>query len=258
MINQHLMEQYLKSENNFLIIAGPCSIESEAQMNELMDSPAFSPVVRGGLYKMRTNPDSFQGMREKGVELVAKLKTERDFDFVTEISDPRQIELLDPITSVYQVGTRNMYNYELLKELSTLGKPVLLKRGFSATLKEWIGATEYLSGLSEEQIILCERGIRAFEPELRNHLDLGSVIWLKENTNFKVIVDPSHAMGHAKYVRRACLASIAAGADGILVEVHPEPAKALSDAHQALNIDELTSLRAELTQLGNALGKEII
>lgn len=257
MLGTHL-KTYLQSDDQFIVIAGPCSVESEAQMTELLNAPGFSKVVRGGLFKMRTNPDSFQGMREKGVELIEKLRQERDFDFITEISDPRQIELLDPVTSIYQVGTRNMYNYELLKELSTLGKPVMIKRGFSANIKEWLGAAEYLSPLPEDKIMLCERGIRAFEPLLRNHLDLGTVIWLKENTNFKVIVDPSHAMGDAKYVRRASLASIAAGADGILVETHPEPAKALSDAHQALNLDELASLQAELKSLGEVLGKQIV
>lgn len=253
-----MINQYLKTENSFLVIAGPCSIESEAQMRELLSSDGFPKVVRGGLYKMRTRPDSFQGMREQGTQLVHQLQQEQGFEFVTEISDPRQIEMLDPITSIYQVGTRNMYNYELLKELASIGKPVMLKRGFSATVKEWLGAAEYLAELGEENIILCERGIRTFESSLRNTLDLGSVIYLKEHTKFKVIVDPSHAMGDARYVRSASLASLAAGADGILIEVHPEPRNALSDAQQALNIDEFQSLQRELSAMGQVLGKEVL
>ncbi|MCO4755351.1 MAG: N-acetylneuraminate synthase family protein, partial [Bacteriovoracaceae bacterium] len=188
----------------------------------------------------------------------AKLREEMNFEFVTEISDPRQIDVLDPITSVYQVGTRNMYNYELLKELGRLGKPVMLKRGFSATVKEWLGATNYLSDLGEDKVILCERGIRTFENTMRNTLDLGSVIYLKENTNFKVIVDPSHAMGDSKYVHQASMASMAAGADGILVEVHPEPAKALSDGHQTIDLKQFSQLTNDLRDLAKVMKKDFV
>ena len=252
------MDKFFSNSNGFLIMAGPCSIESEDQMKTLLSSEGFPLVVRGGLFKMRTSPDSFQGMRQAGVELIAKLKEERPFHFITEISDPRQIESLDPVTSIYQVGARNMYNYELLKELSFLKKPVVLKRAFSATIKEWLGAANYLSNLAEEKVILCERGIRTFETSLRNTLDLGSVIYLKEKTNFKVIVDPSHAMGEAKYVAKASLASMAAGADGILVEVHPKPEEALSDRQQTINVPDYQKLVSDLKGLGQVLGKEIL
>lgn len=254
----NILNEFLKDPQAFLVISGPCAVESEDQLKSVLDSPDAPSALRGGLYKMRTSPDSFQGLREEGAKLIAKLRQEHSFSFVTEISDPRQIETLDPITDMYQIGARNMYNYELLRELSVLGKPVLLKRAFSATIKEWLGSAQYLKDLGEEKIVLCERGIRSFEPELRNTLDLGSVIYLKENTNFKVLVDPSHAMGEAKYVERASLAAMAAGADGVIIESHPNPSLALSDAKQALSLGELSKLKHQLVKLADCLNKTLI
>lgn len=236
-----------KSFNNTnpLFIAGPCSIESYDQMKTLLSTQNFPSFIRGGIYKMRSNPDSFQGLGDKAIEIISELKKEFTFNFVTEISDPRQIEKLGPITDVYQVGTRNMYNYELLKELNTHDTPVILKRGFSATVKEWVGAAGYLSNLGVDRILLCERGIRTFETTQRNTLDIGSIIYLKQNTNFKVIVDPSHALGVARMVTPATKAAIAAGSDGAIIEVHPNPEMAMSDGAQTINIQDFLSLQKE-------------
>ncbi len=254
----NILNEFLNNDQAFLVISGPCAVESEEQLKAVLSTPDAPKLLRGGLFKMRTSPDSFQGLREEGAKLIAKLQEEINFQFVTEISDPRQIEVLEPITSMYQIGARNMYNYELLRELATLGKPVLLKRAFSATIKEWLGSAQYLQQLGEDKVVLCERGIRSFETELRNTLDLGSVIFLKENTNFKVMVDPSHAMGAAKFVPKAGLAAMAAGADGLIIESHPSPIDALSDAEQALDLEELSKLKLDLSSLGQVLHRTVI
>lgn len=206
---------------------------------------------------MRTNAKSFQGMGQEGLEIVSELKKNFSFDFITEVTDARQIEKLLPHTSIFQVGARNMYNYELLKELSLYSKPVILKRAFSATISEWLGAAEYLFNLGEKKIILCERGVRSFDNKLRNLLDLGSVIYLKKNSPFKIIVDPSHSMGLTPYVADAAYAAVAAGADGLIIEVHPEPACALSDGQQALNLQQASELVDKLKKLAPLFGKEL-
>lgn len=239
------------------LIAGPCAVESEHQLRQILLHQKRPRLVRGGIHKMRTSSKSFQGMGDEGVEIIRKLKKEIPFDFITEVTDIRQIETLLPVTSVFQVGARNMYNYELLKELSRYGRPVILKRAFSATISEWLGSSEYLFNLGEKNIILCERGVRSFDNKLRNLLDLGSVIWLKKNTPFKVLVDPSHSMGLTPYVTDAALAAVAAGADGLIVEVHPEPACALSDGQQALNLTQLDDLVNKLNKLAPVFEKEL-
>lgn len=230
------MSLFNQEASDFLFISGPCAIESLDQMNAILSSPVAPTLIRGGIFKMRTKKSSFQGLGAEGIEIIKTLKKNNSFKFVTEITDPRQIDSLLPVVDCFQVGARNMYNYELLKELSKAQKPVLLKRGFSATLSEWLGATEYLLDLGEENIYLCERGIRTFETKLRNTLDLGAVIYLKKNAPFKIFVDPSHAMGDSQYVEQASLAALAAGADGLVVEVHPDPKNALSDPEQALDL----------------------
>jgi 3-deoxy-7-phosphoheptulonate synthase len=241
----------------FKIIAGPCSVESKPQMQEILSMKYSPPLIRGGTYKMRTQKSSFQGLGAEALSIIKELKKEKDFSFVSEITDPRQIESFQGIVDVFQVGARNMYNYELLKELAHLGKPVILKRSFSATLSEWLGSADYLHPLGNDKTILCERGVRSFDSKLRNMLDLGSVIWLKKETPFPVIVDPSHAMGMSKYVADAAMASMAAGADGIMVEVHPEPTRALSDKEQALSLFQYEQLIVELQKLGGALNLEV-
>ena len=230
------MNLFNKESPEFLVISGPCAIESHSQLQSVLNSEVTPSLIRGGIYKMRTKKSSFQGLGSEGIEIIKNLKKTRPFKFITEITDPRQVDSLLPVIDCFQVGARNMYNYELLKELSKLKKPVLLKRGFSATINEWLGATDYLSDLGEENIYLCERGIRTFETKLRNTLDLGAVMYLKKNHHFKVFVDPSHAMGDSNYVVQASLAALASGADGILVEVHPQPNQALSDPEQALDL----------------------
>lgn len=243
--------------NDLFLIAGPCSVESEAQLRTILMDENRPRLIRGGIHKMRTNAKSFQGMGDEGIEIVKKLKKEIPFDFVTEVTDSRQIESLLPVTSVFQVGARNMYNYELLKELSRYNRPVILKRGFSATISEWLGAAEYLFNLGEKNIILCERGVRSFDNKLRNLLDLGSVIYLKKHTPFKIIVDPSHSMGLTPYVADAAYAAVAAGADGLIVEVHPEPGVALSDGQQALNLQQFNEMVNKLKKLAPVFEKEL-
>jgi 3-deoxy-7-phosphoheptulonate synthase len=243
--------------HELFLIAGPCAVESENQLRQILLNENRPRLIRGGIHKMRTSSKSFQGLGDEGLNLVKNLKKEIPFDFVTEVTDARQIESLNEVTSIFQVGARNMYNYELLKELSKYGKPVILKRGFSATISEWLGAAEYLFNLGEKNIILCERGVRSFDNKLRNLLDLGSVIYLKKNTPFKVLVDPSHSMGLTAYVTDAALAAVAAGADGLMVEVHPEPACALSDGQQALNIPQFNELVAKLKKLAPLFDKEL-
>lgn len=243
--------------NEIFLIAGPCAVESETQMKTILSHETRPRLVRGGIHKMRTSSKSFQGMGDEGLALVKKIKKEIPFDFITEVTDARQIESLLEVTSVFQVGARNMYNYELLKELSRYNRPVILKRAFSATISEWLGSAEYLFNLGEKNIILCERGVRSFDNKLRNLLDLGSVIYLKKNTPFKVVVDPSHSMGYTPYVIDAALAAVAAGADGLLVEVHPEPACALSDGQQALNMAQFDELVQKLKKLAPVFEKEL-
>jgi 3-deoxy-7-phosphoheptulonate synthase len=243
--------------HELFLIAGPCAVESEGQMRQILSNENRPRLIRGGIHKMRTSSKSFQGLGDEGLDLVKNLKKEIPFDFVTEVTDARQIETLNEVTSIFQVGARNMYNYELLKELSKFGKPVILKRAFSATISEWLGAAEYLFNLGEKNIILCERGIRSFDTKLRNLLDLGSVIYLKKNTPFKVLVDPSHSMGLTAYVTDAALAAVAAGADGLMVEVHPEPACALSDGQQALSLQQFDELVVKLKKLAPIFDKEL-
>ena len=244
-------------QNDLFLIAGPCALESEAQLRQILQHEARPTLIRGGIHKMRTSAKAFQGLGQEGLEMVRKLKKETPFDFITEGTDVRQIEEMAEVVSVFQVGARNMYNYELLKELSRYNRPVILKRAFSATITEWLGAAEYLFNLGEKNIILCERGVRSFDTKLRNLLDLGSVIWLKKNTPFKIIVDPSHSMGLTPYVTDAALAAVAAGADGLMVEVHPEPACALSDGQQALNMQQFSDLVIKLKKLAPIFEKEL-
>lgn len=245
------------TSNDFLFICGPCALEDDAQMRSVLQLPFSPSYIRGGVYKLRTNKNSFQGLGQEGIDLIKRLKQERPFHFVTEVTDPRQIDKLLPIVSAFQVGARNMYNYELLKELASHGKPVILKRAFSATINEWLGATEYLADLGEDNIILCERGVRSFDQKLRNMLDLGGVIYLKKNHPFKVLVDPSHAMGLREYVPAAVLASLAAGADGVLIEAHPTPETARSDGQQSLHLPTLHELVNKLRELAPHFNKTL-
>lgn len=250
------LEKTPKMSDDFLFIAGPCALESREQILSFLKS-APNTIVRAGVFKMRTSPDTFQGLGIEGIELIKELKSIHDFKFVTEITDPRQVDTLLPICDMFQVGSRNMYNYELLRELNSLDRPVILKRAFSATVKEWIGAAGYMPDLGTEKIYLCERGIRTFESTTRNTLDINTVVYLKQNTDFKVIVDPSHASGIASMIRPLCHVAVTSGADGILVESHPNPCEALSDKDQAIDLTELNLIYKEVEHLCSLYDRKV-
>lgn len=252
------LDNFFRSDNEFLIIGGPCSLESEEQASNILESSEELKVLRAGIFKMRTNPDAFQGLGFNGLNIIKNLKEKHNFQFITEVTDPRQIEKFEDIVDIYQVGSRNMYNYDLLKELNQYDKPVLFKRGFSATVKEWLSACEYMKDLGEEKIMLCERGIRTFETSTRNTLDINSVVYLKQNYNFKVIVDPSHGAGISSMVKPLCHVAMASGCDGLLVETHPSPKDALSDAGQQITPLELNEIRSELKQIAKFFNKVVV
>lgn len=243
-----------------VMIAGPCSIESEGHLRETAFAVKQSgaTLLRGGVFKMRTNPDSFQGIGTPAFEFLNRVKADVQLPMVCEITDPRQIELMLESVDMFQVGSRNMYNYELLKELGRLNRPVMLKRAFAATIDEWIHAAEYVVKGGNDQVVLCERGIRTFETATRNTLDLNAVAWIKAHTDFAVVVDPSHGTGRRELVMPMALAGIAAGADGLICEVHPVPDKALSDSFQALSFENFAELCERVGVLADALGRPLI
>ena len=220
---------------NFQVIAGPCSVESESQVCEVAMSvkEAGAKLYRGGAFKPRTSPYAFQGMREEGIKLLLEAKKQSGLPIVTEVMDISHLPLFEDV-DVIQVGARNMQNFELLKELGHLDKPILLKRGLSSTLQELLMSAEYIMAGGNENVILCERGIRTFETATRNTLDLASIPLLKTMTHLPVIVDPSHATGIAHLVKPMAMAAAAAGADGLMIEVHNDPSNALCDGAQSL------------------------
>lgn len=221
--------------NNFQIIAGPCSIESEKQIIGIAEEckKAGANLLRGGAFKPRTSPYSFQGLRESGLELLLKAKKETGMPIVTEIMSIKHLDLFKDV-DVIQIGARNMQNFELLKEVGRTKKPILLKRGLAATIEEWLMSAEYIMSEGNKNIILCERGIRTFEPLTRNTLDLSAIPLLKELTHLPVIVDPSHASGIARLVEPLSYASVGVGADGLMIEVHNDPPHALCDGAQSI------------------------
>ncbi len=235
----------------FLFTAGPCSIEDEAQFEEICQkiSDLKLTTVRGGLNKLRTHRESFQGLREKGKSLSLNVLAKHQLSFVSEITDPRQVEWMDDLVGAYQVGSRNMYNYDLLRELGRSEKPVVLKRAFSATIDEWIQASEYVEKEGNKKVLLCERGIRSFDSKTRNVLDLGAVAYLKSHSHLPVMVDPSHGCGRRDLILPLAKAAVAVGADGLMTEIHPRPENALSDASQTLNFAEFTQLHDEVSKL---------
>ncbi|HPU67264.1 MAG TPA: 3-deoxy-7-phosphoheptulonate synthase [Clostridiales bacterium] len=224
---------------NLGLIAGPCSVESTEQIVEIAKKvkAAGANFLRGGAYKPRSSPYSFQGLRDKGIKMLLEAKKETGLPIVTEIMDISQLEHFEEI-DVIQVGTRNMQNFELLKELGKIRKPIVLKRGMSATFEELLMSAEYISAGGNTKIILCERGIRTFEPATRNTLDISAVPLLKKLSHLPVIVDPSHATGKSSLVKSMSLAAAAAGADGIMIEVHNDPPNAWSDGQQSITPDE--------------------
>lgn len=223
---------------SFAIMAGPCSVESEEQLTEIAvkAKEAGANILRGGAFKPRTSPYAFQGMRAEGIELLLKAKEKTGMPIVTEIMDASHLSLFDEV-DIIQVGARNMQNFELLKALGKTNKPILLKRGLSSTMQELLMSAEYIMAGGNEKVILCERGIRTFENATRNTLDISAVPMLKELSHLPVIVDPSHATGVSKLVKPMSLAAAACGADGLMIEVHNNPSKALCDGPQSLTPD---------------------
>ena len=244
---------------HFAVIAGPCSVETLEQMNEAAkgvdkEGAAF---LRGGAFKPRTSPYSFQGLGEEGLKLLAIAKAETGLPIVTEVLDVRDMDVVAEYADILQIGTRNMQNYILLIEAGRCGKPVILKRGFGSTVDELLMSAEYIVKGGSSEIILCERGIRTFEPSARNTLDLTAVPILKKLTHLPVIVDPSHATGKAGLVAPMSLGALAVGADGIMVEVHPNPEEALCDGPQSLDIAGFGALMEKIRPIAATLGKKI-
>ena len=235
----------------FTVIAGPCSVESEEQTIETARhvKEAGGNMLRGGAFKPRTSPYSFQGLGIKGLQILEKAGKETGLPVVTEVLDPRDVSWVCEYVDVLQVGTRNMQNFSLLKEVGKVNKPVLLKRGMFSTLKEWLSCAEYVLAEGNPNVILCERGIRTFESYTRNTLDLAVVPSLKEVTHLPVIVDPSHGTGRLSLIERMSLASVAAGADGIMVEVHRNPAEAMCDGDQSLTPAMFTAMMKKIRVL---------
>jgi 3-deoxy-7-phosphoheptulonate synthase len=243
----------------FTIIAGPCAVESEGQALAAARGAkaAGATILRGGAYKPRTSPYSFQGLGERGLEILARCREDTGLPVVTEVMEPRDVELVASWADALQVGTRNMQNFALLKEVGATSKPVLLKRGFSATVEEWLMAAEYIAQRGNSEIILCERGIRTFETATRNTLDLGGMVVAQQESHLPVVVDPSHAMGHRELVAPMARAAIAAGADGVMIDVHHDPGEALCDGPQALTPADLLELSKDLNALALALGRQL-
>lgn len=234
--------------NQFVVMAGPCSVESERQIMETAEAvkKAGASVLRGGAFKPRTSPYDFQGMEEEGLKLLRKAKESTGLGIVTEVMSDRDVDLVAEYADILQIGARNMQNFSLLKSLGKCGRPVLLKRGLSSTLKELLMSAEYILAHGNPNVILCERGIRTFETATRNTCDIAAVAALNELTHLPVIVDPSHATGKRSLVPPLARAAVAVGADGLIVEVHPCPAKALSDGAQSLDIPAFTAMMEDL------------
>ncbi|MBX7099425.1 MAG: 3-deoxy-7-phosphoheptulonate synthase [Myxococcaceae bacterium] len=243
----------------FVVMAGPCAVESGAQVEAAARAVARAGahVLRGGAFKPRTSPYAFQGLGEAGLTLLAQAARANGLPVITEVMSEAQLPVVCAHADVLQIGARNMQNFSLLKAVAQVNKPVLLKRGLSATLDEWLLAAEYVLAGGNGEVMLCERGIRTFEPALRNTLDLGGVAWVKRRSPLPVVVDPSHATGDAALVLPLALAAAAAGADGLLVEVHPAPESALCDGAQALTPAAFSDLMSRLGPLLQALGRQL-
>lgn len=238
---------------NVIIIAGPCAVESREQILRIAHKLKSIGVeyLRGGAFKPRTNPNSFQGLGDEGIKYLLEAREQTGLKIVTELMTIDQVKKYGNIVDVIQIGTRNMYNYELLKEVGKLRTPVLLKRGLSATYNEWINASEYIKMGGNNNIILCERGVRSFEKETRNMLDIQAIPYIKENTDYPIFVDPSHACGNKYMVKPNSLASVAAGCDGLIIEVHDEAENALSDGEQSISIETMKEIIDGVKKLEN-------
>ncbi|MEG1878698.1 MAG: 3-deoxy-7-phosphoheptulonate synthase [Pseudoflavonifractor sp.] len=245
---------------SFSVIAGPCSVESSAQIVEIARDVKQSgaTLLRGGAFKPRTSPYAFQGMGEEGLDLLLEAKAATGLPVVTEIMSPRYVDLFEEKVDVVQIGARNMQNFDLLKEVGRMSKPVLLKRGLSSSYEEWIMSAEYLMAGGNENVILCERGIRTFESYTRNTLDISAIPAVKKMSHLPVIVDPSHAAGMSWMVEPLALAAIAAGADGLIIEVHNDPPHAKCDGQQSLTPQGFDALMQKVGALTDMMGKTLI
>lgn len=245
--------------NKIVIMAGPCSVESLEQMREtaIAVREAGAHMLRGGAFKPRTSPYSFQGMGEAGLKIMAQVREETGLHIVTEVMSPDQVELVSKYADMLQIGTRNMQNYALLNAVGQTNMPVLLKRGMMSTIEELLMSAEYIMSNGNHRVVLCERGIRTFEKYTRNTLDINAVPVLKELTHLPVVVDPSHATGKWTLVKAASKAAVAAGADGLIIEVHPNPAEASSDGEQSLKPQRFAELMVEVAKVAAAVGRSV-
>jgi 3-deoxy-7-phosphoheptulonate synthase len=243
----------------FTLIAGPCAVETEDQTRAAarMAKEAGSAVLRGGAFKPRTSPYAFQGLGELGLEILSEVGRELEMPIVTEVVTPGDVEVVARYADMLQIGTRNMQNFQLLKEVGLAGRPVLLKRGMTSTIDEWIMAAEYVAHTGNLNIVLCERGIRTFEPATRNTLDVSAVPVAQSLTHLPVVIDPSHSGGRRDLVLPLARAAMAVGADGIIVDVHPRPEAALCDGAQALVREDLVALRQDVVRMCDLLGREL-
>ncbi len=238
-----------------IVIAGPCAVESEEQVFNAAKNlkNIGADILRGGCYKPRTSPYSFQGLEDQGIKFLFDAGKKYSIPVISEVITLEQLEFAYDYLDIIQIGSRNMYNYPLLKELGKFDKPVLLKRAFSATYEEWLLAAEYIINSGNEEVILCERGIRTFEVGTRNTLDITAVPYIKSKSNLPIIIDPSHASGLSEFVEPLSLSAIAVGADGLMIESHPNPKEALCDGRQSLNFDEFERLFNKVKKLSTVL-----
>jgi 3-deoxy-7-phosphoheptulonate synthase len=245
--------------NELFIVGGPCSVESLSQMRQVAFTLATAPVqaLRGGVFKPRTSPYAFQGMGVEGLEILAEVRKSSGLPVISEVMSAEQVKLMADCADVLQVGSRNMQNFELLKALGKADKPILLKRGLSATLEEFVLAAEYLMSHGNPDVILCERGIRSFDKYTRNVLDLAAVVALRQITHLPVLVDPSHATGRRELIADLSRAAIACGADGLIIECHPDPDASVSDAQQAISLEDMVSLVDSLRPIALAVGRKV-
>jgi len=245
--------------NNFTVIAGPCALESEKQVLKIAEIVKKQGVniLRAALYKPRTSPYAFQGIGKEGLKIMQKVKDETGLLTETEVMDVRDVKETAEVVDVLRVGTRNMQNFDLLKEVGKVKNPVVLKRGLAATIEEWLLSAEYIMNEGNPNVILCERGLRTFESSVRNMLDISAIPVVKEKSHLPIIVDPSHSTGNPNYIPSISLASLAAGADGLLVDVHYAPEEALVDGKQALTPDKFEELLKQLRKVAEPLGKTV-
>jgi 3-deoxy-7-phosphoheptulonate synthase len=242
-----------------VVMAGPCSVESRAQVLEVAEKvkAAGAAVLRGGAFKPRTSPYSFQGLEEEGLKILDEARRETGLPVVTEVMEPDKVDMVAEHADILQIGARNVQNFSLLRRVAETRKPVLLKRGMSTSIQEWLLSAEYVLSGGNPQVILCERGIRTFETATRFTLDLNAVPVIKKLTHLPVMVDPSHGTGHWEYVEAMAMAGLAAGADGLIIEVHPRPEEALSDGPQSLKPERFAALMGKLRRLARALDRDL-